>query len=228
MGCWRVLSHDDVQAAISARLDGETHELDDAVVDAHLAGCTECRQFRDRAVALSEGLRNPHEESTQEGPSADLSADILAGVESRWRENAARRNAALAISRVLLGIFGAIFAIWAVTFIGDASRVTEASDPALREAAVHAAGLRFGLASAAWFAAWRPGIAKGALPVVVTMTMFLVGFAMRDIALAQISAAQVWWLVALALFGAVLLWTWAVDSGFAPRRLWRSLNAQPS
>lgn len=237
MGCYRVLSHDEVQAALSARIDGEPHQLDDDVVDAHLAGCAECRSFRDRALTLTANLRQPAAHSAPSGPRADLSADILAGVEPRWREAAARRHTLLTIARVLLVVMGVVFGAWALTFIGDASRLTGAesagasgavADPPLREAAVHAAGLRFGLASAAFFVAWRPSIAKGALPTVGTMAGFLAGFAMRDIALGQISSAQVGWLIALVAFGVVLLWTWAIDSGFAPRRFWRSLNAQPS
>ena len=40
-----------VQAALSARLDGEDKGVPDDVVDAHLSGCVECQAFFEQAAA---------------------------------------------------------------------------------------------------------------------------------------------------------------------------------
>ena len=81
-----MVSHEEVQAALSARIDGEKAELDDAIVDAHVSGCAECRAFLDRSLALSQSLGG----DSAMAPPQDLSAAILAGVDNEWRRFARR------------------------------------------------------------------------------------------------------------------------------------------
>ena len=51
-----MLTHEQVQAAISAQLDGEAPQLSPDVIEAHVSGCSECAAFRDKAAALSRSL----------------------------------------------------------------------------------------------------------------------------------------------------------------------------
>ncbi len=41
-----MLTHSQVQAAISAHMDGEHSDLSQDVIDTHLESCAECRAFR--------------------------------------------------------------------------------------------------------------------------------------------------------------------------------------
>lgn len=223
-----MLSHEDVQAAISARLDGEDYELADDVIDAHLAGCEECAEFQRQAAALHSTLRG---ESLRSGmaPPQDLADVILAGVEPTWRSVAAARKTQLVLARGALVLVGIIFFAWAVTLIVVASQPThwwEGGD-VLAPMMMENAAVRFGLAFGLFFAAWRPASAPGMLPVVTTMLMFLVGATMRDVALGQMIYAQLYMLLGLLSAVAALAWTWAADRGFAARSLWRQLSADP-
>lgn len=56
MGCSRVVDCSAIQAALSAKLDGEPTGLDDAVIEAHLANCEECRNYYNRAAELNRML----------------------------------------------------------------------------------------------------------------------------------------------------------------------------
>lgn len=234
-----MLSHEDVRAAASARLDGEDYALADDVLDAHLAGCAECAAFVDNAVALHRTLRG---ESVREGmaPPQDLADVILAGVEPEWRAAAASRQAQLSVARVLLVTIGAALVVWAIAQVVGAARLTDVvgygpagtvlspdSEPERAALMIEGAALRLGLASGLFFVAWRPASAPGLLPMVTTMLMFLAGFAMRDIAMGTLGMERVYTLLALLVAVAALGWTWASDRGFAPRMWWRQLNAEP-
>ena len=78
-----MVSHEEVQAALSARIDGEPAGLDDAVVDAHVSNCAECRAFLDQALALSQEFDGTERPAMD--PPQDLSAVILASVDDEWR-----------------------------------------------------------------------------------------------------------------------------------------------
>ncbi|APT92959.1 hypothetical protein CPHO_08730 [Corynebacterium phocae] len=231
-----MLSHDLVQAAISARLDGESYEIADDVIDTHVVNCPECAAFQDRAAKLSRTLLS---ESRHDGmaPPRDLSESILAGVEPQWRATAGARRGHLAIARVGLAVVGLCFVAWAVTQVNASSQLlmwsadgrtlSPEAQPELAAFTLEGAALRFGVAFGLFFAAWRPSFAPGMLPVVTTMLMFLAGATMRDIALGTVSLPQIYTLLGLGGAVALLAWTWAVDKGYVLRALWRQLAADP-
>jgi len=228
-----VLTHEQVQAAISAQLDGEVPQLSPDVIEAHVSGCAECAAFRDKAAALSRSLSQVEPAGT---PPRDLSEVILAGVEPEWQRASSARQASLTLARVSLGVLSAVFLVWAIVVVVSAAGLTtsgtegtlaEGADPERARLLMDAAALRFGLASGLGFAAWRPASAPGLLPVVCTMFAFLFGFTMRDFALGTVGAGQIYILIATGLAAAGLGWAWAADRGFVLRDVYRALTASP-
>lgn len=229
-----MLNHEEVQAAISARLDGEDYALGDDIIDAHVAGCPECAAFQNQATALSYRLMG----SQGMLPPQDLSEMILAGVEPKWRAASAARYSTLAVLRVGAIVLAVALVVGAVLLVGDASNLVSwvddgrtlapGSDPDKANLVMNAAALRFGLAFGLFFSAWRPSFAPGVLTVATPMMMFLAGFAMRDIALGTLGTDRVTMLVELALMVVVLGWMWAVDRGYVVRAVWRQLSADPT
>ena len=196
-----MLTHSQVQAAISAQLDGEHSDLAEDVIDAHLESCAECRAFRDKAAALSRSLRFVEPAESGMAPPTDLSEVILAGVEPEWRRTSSARQANLTVARAAMVLMGAIFALWAVALIvhssglvplGEEGKVLDpTADPERANLLMEGAAVRFGMACGLFFSAWRPAALTGLLPVSATMFAFLFGFGMRDIALGTVTIEPV-------------------------------------
>lgn len=208
-----MVSHEEVQAALSARLDGESTGFDDAVVDAHLAQCEECRAFWERLVALSKNLRFA-EVGGGMAPPPDLSEAILAGVESEWRRFSRRRFLLLSLCRVALVVVALVWAVWAVTLVAAGASPDDAA-------------VRFGVALALGFAAWKPTQIPGILLIVGTMFTFTLGFAVRDLILDSPRGTLGPLALQLVSF-VVLVLAWATDRGADLRRAWRLLGADPA
>ena len=214
-----MVSHEEVQAALSARIDGEKAELDDAIVDAHVSGCAECRAFLDRSLALSESLSQPLSGDTDDAmaPPQDLSSAILAGVDNEWRRFARRREIGMAVGRLMLGAMAVVWVLWAVRLI-----LSGGEEPVVASSA----SVRFGVALALGFTAWRPQQIPGVLLIVGTMFTFTVGFAVRDFVLGTGAFELAGVLIPLMSLVA-LVWTWVADRGGALRRAWQLLDASP-
>ena len=214
-----MVSHEEVQAALSARIDGEKAELDDAIVDAHVSGCAECRAFLDRSLALSESLSQPLSGDTDDAmaPPQDLSSAILAGVDNEWRRFARRREIGMAGGRLMLGAMAVVWVLWAVRLI-----LSGGEEPVVASSA----SVRFGVALALGFTAWRPQQIPGVLLIVGTMFTFTVGFAVRDFVLGTGAFELAGVLIPLMSLVA-LVWTWVADRGGALRRAWQLLDARP-
>jgi len=214
-----VVSHEEVQAALSARIDGEKAELDDAIVDAHVSGCAECRAFLDRSLALSESLSQPLSGDTDDAmaPPQDLSSAILAGVDNEWRRFARRREIGMAVGRLMLGAMAVVWVLWAVRLI-----LSGGEEPVVASAA----SVRFGVALALGFTAWRPQQIPGVVLIVGTMFTFTVGFAVRDFVLGTGAFEPAGVFIPLMSLVA-LVWTWVADRGGALRRAWQMLDARP-
>lgn len=214
-----MVSHEEVQAALSARIDGEEAELDDAIVDAHVSGCPECRAFLDRSLALSESLSQSFGGDTDDAmaPPQDLSAAILAGVDNEWRRFARRREIGMAVGRLMLGAMAVVWVLWAVRLI-----LSGGEEPVVASSA----SVRFGVALALGFTAWRPQQIPGVLLIVGTMFTFTVGFAVRDFVLGTGAFELAGVLIPLMSLVA-LVWTWVADRGGALRRAWQLLDARP-
>ena len=232
-----MLDHDEVQAALSARLDGENTEIDDDVVDAHVAGCAECQAFWEKSVALSRRLAVVDSPRHGMSPPENLSEVIIAGVEPEWRRRAAGRRVSLALSRLALAVLAVVLVVWAIALVVETGGMVPTSDdgqvidpsaqPETAALLIESAALRLALGVSLFFAAWRPHLVSGMLPIVATLLTFLTGFAMRDILLGASSIEQIAWLVTLLLVVVTLLWAWLVGRGADLRAAWRSLAADP-
>lgn len=148
-----MLTHEQVQAAISAQLDGEAPQLSPDVIEAHVSSCPDCAAFRDKAAALSRSLSLVEPDGA---PPQDLSEVILAGVEPEWQRASSTRQASLSLARVALGVLSVAFLVWAIVVVVSASGLTtlesegtlaEGADPERARLLIEAAALRFGLAS---------------------------------------------------------------------------------
>lgn len=233
-----MITHEMIQAAISARLDGEPAGIDDDVIDAHLEGCEECRRFQEETSRMSTSLRfiEPAEDGMT--PPQDLSETILAGVEPAWRRHASTRLVWLAVGRVTLVVLAAIHVVWAVVTLSSTSGLAPvssdglllapAAEPELMRLMVESAGLRFAIAVALVAGAWKPQLIAGAAIVPATLTAFLLGFTARDIVLGGVSSAQLGLLALLVLTVVGLALTWLADRGLVLRRAWRVLTADPN
>lgn len=233
-----MLSHEDVQAALSARLDGEESNLADDVVDTHVAHCEVCAAYRDEAAALSQTLSFVEPRGVAIAPPPDLSDSIMAEVEPEWRRVARSRQTSMVLARLSAVILAVALIAWAVaTLVSSfglvntdaAGKILDpAADPDLARALVEGGAARLGLGAGLFFVAWRPASAAGLVPVTATVFFFLSGFAMRDIALGQVDQRQVMGLLAMGAVTLVLAWLWISEKGWMLRAAWRRLGSDPN
>lgn len=217
-----MISHEEIRDALSARIDGESPLLDDAIVDAHLAQCPTCREYFSQALALGRQLHlaDDHRELTP----PDLSDVILAGVDDPWRKMAQRRIVTLTIGRVALVAMALLWVAWAVQAVAVGVEIGAGSgaEPGVTDGAV-----RFGVATALGLCAWRPAQVPGVLLIVGTMFTFTAGFALRDALLGAGDLGP--GVVVIPLITAIaLVWTWVADRGVEVRRAWSYLSANPN
>ena len=234
-----MLTHDQVQMALSARADGEKSGLADDVVDLHVANCAECASFQERLATMTgQAFLGEAPDSTM-APPEDLSDIILAGVEPTWRRAAQERARGIAVSRVFLVIIALAFVVWAVALLTDAAGLTTFADtgasgekvlspdanPESAAAFVEAAAIRMGLAVGLGFVAYRPNMAVALLSVCGTLTVFVFGFTVRDIVLGQVLPSQIYFLVLSALAALGLIGMWAAERGWSIPGAWRALGS---
>lgn len=205
-----MVDHDDVQAALSARLDGEDANIANDVLDAHLAECAECQRYWDQSLRLSRSLSFVDAEGPM-SPPEDLSDVIYAGVETEFRRVSARRVLFMSLCRVVLVLLAVVYLVWAGRLL-----VPEVTDLVLG-----AASVRVGIAAALLFVSWKPSQIPGVLLIVGAMFGFSLGFAVLE----TITGGAAPWpqLFTLLFTCAVLVTMWAVDNG-NPLRV---LNARP-
>lgn len=202
--------------------------MDDAVVDAHLAHCDACRTYYDRAAALNRqlsfGVAQP---GTLVPP--DLSEIILAEVEPQWRRRANARIVVSTVLRVLLVVLGSVYIMWAVSMLGDTASISVQDDPLTARLIAEAATFRLGLAVGLLFAAWKPSIITGMLPIFGALWTFSLGFAARDLVFEVADSSTATTIVLLLISAVVLGLTWLNHLGTGVlRRTWSSISASPS
>lgn len=227
-----------VQAALSARLDGEPSGVDDDIVDAHLSGCSDCQEFFERATALSRMLTFQDTATMDQLQAPDLSAEILAGVEPVRRRQAARIALSGVAVRVLLAVLGVTYVAWAVALLTGvvalatgglpSGTLLSSDDPVLAGLLFDAAAFRIALAFGLFFAAWRPNSAAGLFPVFGALLMFSLGFAVRDMVLGFASASDIFGIGLMLVTAIVVLSAWitTLQQGTVDR-LVRSVTAAP-
>ncbi|WP_080795934.1 zf-HC2 domain-containing protein [Corynebacterium pacaense] len=218
----------EIQAALSARLDGESSGIEDEVVDAHLAHCADCREFYDRAAHLKRQLNFCVAQPRTMVP-PDLSEVILAEVEPQWRRRATTRVLTSVLTRVFMVVLGVIFAWWAVALLVEGASISTVEDPLTYRLLGEAATFRLGLASGLLFAAWKPGLVGGMLPIYGTLWTFSLGFAARDLVLGAAGRQTALLIVLLLATALVLGVSWLGNAGSGVlRRTWSSISAQPA
>lgn len=227
-----------VQAALSARLDGEASGIDDDIVDAHLSGCPACQEYFDRVTALSRMLTFHDAAAADQLQAPDLSAEILAGIEPVRRRQAARIALSAATVRVLLALLGGAYVAWAVALLTGVMALAtgglptgtllSTDDPLVAGLLFDAAAFRIAMAFGLFFAAWRPQSAAGLFPVFGGLFMFSLGFAVRDLVLGFASASDVFGIALMFVTAIVVLISWitTLQQGTVDR-LMRSVTAAP-
>jgi predicted anti-sigma-YlaC factor YlaD len=159
-----------IHQAISARLDGETPELDEPTVYAHLAGCADCRAFAHDAEVLHRGVRlapAPAIPDLTPGILAAIGAESLADTEPDTHLTLRWILFAIAIAQIAV-------AIPALVFGNDASLPVHT--------ARHIGSFDVALGVGFLYAAWKPSRIPGLLPVVVALVACLVGSSLLDVA----------------------------------------------
>lgn len=230
-----MLDHDEVQAALSARLDQEPSPLPEDVVDAHVASCELCREFWEHSLALSRTLNFVEPADGGMNP-PDLSEMIIAGVEPEWRRTANSRAVGLALARTLLVLSAVAWVVWALQLLGDAGGLSALTsdgetlnvdaDPRfatlLIDAAAHRLAIAFGLIAVAW----KPRLVSGLLPLIGALLMFMFGFTVRDMVLGSVETGQVAGLILLLITLGAMTWTWLTDHGYGLLRAgWREVKS---
>lgn len=214
-----MLNCDQIQAAISARLDGEPMGLEDDVVDAHVANCPQCQRFLEESAEINRNM------NLRESPltAPDLSEVILAGVEPEWRKQAAARALHTALARVAMAILGVAWVATAVNLLVQSSAFA-LDDPLAAQAVAMRCALGFGL----FFASWQPRVVGGLLPAFGALAGFSFGFGMSNILLGELTADATVHLTLLVLSVIVLAWAWVSTKGWPYiQTALRSLSSSP-
>lgn len=219
-----MVSHTDIQSALSARIDGEEAGVDSEVVEAHLAQCPECSAYWERSLALSRSLARAGGDAALDPPE-DLSDVILAGVQSEFQRVSSRRIVALALARIMLVCLSVVHVIWAGRFLVSAGQIWGADQSAADQlffiTAVHVS-----IAGALLFVSWKPGQVPGVLLLVGAIFGFSLGFAVLD-SLAGITAPPWGQLLTLLVTALSLVFMWIADKGLAATNPLRALSAKP-
>ncbi|MGO1465866.1 MAG: zf-HC2 domain-containing protein [Candidatus Corynebacterium faecigallinarum] len=211
--------HQQVRAALSARLDGEPGPagLGDDTVDAHLAACEPCQQWFADASDLNRRLRMSLAPETPPAPTdPGALAEHMAQVADDTPQLSHRlrnRGLPLVIARLVLLACAVGYVVWAVLLLvgvtgpgaefiggsdggggdggagGAGGAVGNSSDPDYARLVVDAAAVRFALAAGLLWGALRPAAGPGLLPVFVALWGFTAGFATRDVVLGVMDGA---------------------------------------
>lgn len=234
MGCSPVIDHSQIRSALSARIDGEPPGLPDDVVDAHLLGCQECRNFYEQALVMKDvlGRSQPH----MPAQSPDLTELIVAGVEPEFRRQAARQALWSAVLRVIIAALGVCYLGWGIVMLAQSSSLIDVAsgsgvtppDPRLATYLIEAAAFRFALAAGLFFVAWLPRLVIGILPLVGSLWMFTFGFTVRFFIVGSATPGQAAHVVLLFITVVVLFASWLSNYGVNDlRSTWRKLSASP-
>jgi predicted anti-sigma-YlaC factor YlaD len=192
--------------ALSARLDGETSELGDAAVDAHLDACRDCSAWSEELRVLHRMVRVREAELVP-----DLTAAIL-GTAPGARATPRRAPRVERVSVARWALF--VVALTQLVLAGPALLLGEGSG-----ATVHVArelgSFDVALAVGLLVAAWQPSRAWGLFPVVAALACVMGGTAILDVARGTAtSVGEAHHLLDLA--GVAVLWWVAREDRSAP------------
>jgi predicted anti-sigma-YlaC factor YlaD len=171
--------------ALSARLDGEDDPAGRALVDAHLAGCAECRAWLDRAAMVTRLAR------TAPAPSSPGIPDsVLDAAPGRGR---ARLRRTL---RIVLAVVGAAQFLLGVLQAASLGGVSMTASDGMVEGAmpghlVHeSAAWNIALGAGFVFVAWRRTRPTGILPILTVFVAVLSLLSLADLVDGQVNPGR--------------------------------------
>ena len=240
---------DQVRAALSARLDGESTDLPDDVIDAHLEACEDCQRWYTTVTALGRSLRigplgDETDSATVAPDAAQVTNRVLAVAETMpvVTSGLSKRQLPLTIARVALLLLALVYFSWAgmllfATPLTADSSIGDANEPLVNRLIMDAAVGKFALAVGLGCAAARPKISAAVLPIYLAQWAFGAGFATREVVMGFVESstahgllANPLWALAVHLCGVIaLLVCWiGRNHMFTPlRQSWRALSARP-
>jgi copper transport protein len=194
--------------ALSARYDGEALGVDEAALCAHVAGCAGCAAF-ERSLAPAGRLV----QRAAAEPAADLGRRLVARTTERLSRRRIAARTALRVGVALLGLFELATAT---------IEMLESHDHESHESS----SFTVALCVAMIYAALRPRLARGYVPVLASASVLLMLTSVEDVDHGAIGLGHELPHLGI-LLGTLLLWLLAAeDSGGPwPRRLGR---ARPS
>lgn len=154
--------------ALSARLDGESSPVSEAVLDQHVRGCAGCDRWRDAAGRLRRSMN-----VRAAPPVPDLTARILA--------RAPLRGARLRIGRIALGVAGAGQVALAVVQVFGGADGAMGHEPMLTHLTHEGAAWNLALGVGFLLSALRPAAARGQLPLVAGFVLVLAALSAADL-----------------------------------------------
>jgi predicted anti-sigma-YlaC factor YlaD len=159
---------EDVQAALSARLDGEHPGLEDTLVDGHVAGCPACVTWLARVRELPVPVVDPPPDLTDRIVAA-VAADPVVAADRARRRAATEAYARRQVLRIAVAVAAVVQLALAVPVLVGAFLSTELGPHTGREMA------SFDVAVAVGFllAAARPGRARAFVPVALVLAALL-------------------------------------------------------
>lgn len=226
---------------MSARLDGETAELSDDLVDAHLAACEDCQRWYATVTALGRRMNvsaTPTDDGPTTEPGDEQKAALLAQVLEQADRNPQisgdlrRRQLPLYFGRFALVAVALVYVVWGLSLLFGSPIGDDADSSQLRLVS-DAATMRFALAGGLLWAAWRPKGAAAVLPIYLGLWAFGLGFATREIVLSMVgeggSLATLWLLLVhlAAVVALVVVWAGRQNVFMPLQQSLRALMAQP-
>lgn len=166
-----------VQEALSAQLDGEDADVAETAVQAHLAGCADCRAYDASLQDVTRRARlRPVEPALA---TTDMTDRVVAA-----NPLGLPGSGPWPIERLLLLVLGVVQLLLSVPPLLGTELA--ASIHVTREVGVTDVALAVGLLAAAW----QPWRAAGMLPVIVTLAGGLAAVAVVDVIAGRVSAAS--------------------------------------
>lgn len=243
---------DAVRTALSARLDGESTDIPDDVVDAHLASCEDCQRWYSTVSTLGRHLKfDLAPQPIPQGAGDQAAARLLDAAEDfpHFSSHVRARSLPLVISRVLLGGLAFVFLVWAGALLfsptlgagvplvpSDVSAGTgsAAEDAAVSRLVMEAATVKFALGVGLGFVAFRPSAAGPVLPIYLAMWAFGAGIATRDIVMGLVAEGYDipgvlgnLFVHLIAVVALITCWLARLHAVTPLRQYWRWLTAQP-
>ena len=238
-----------MRAALSARLDGETPDLPDDVIDAHLEACEDCQHWYTTVTALGRSLSisplaDKPDPAVAASDATQVANRVLAAAETMpiVTSGLSKRQLPMTIARVALLLLALAYFSWAGMLLfatphPEDPSITDANGPLLNRLIMDAAVGKFALAIGLGCAAARPKTASAMLPIYLAQWAFGAGFATREVVMGFVGstasrgllANPVWGLAVHLCAVVALLVCWVGRNHmFTPlRQSWRALSARP-